>query len=638
MLHSFQPISVSQLPTPFTMRGCTIRNCVIGAKGLETGGITLRGSTVENCQLGLQNAHAFNTLISGNIIGGLGRCIIRFSDFIDNAYDVAYFNTGSAGNGMWIATGTLYQNYWGENAGVVKTGPTVALVEQSVYTRYNDAGEVEASIESTQTISVYSSPYYLDKAHSKLSVDLDKTQVMDSTAVLPLQQPESGQNDSLVLTAEAFTLLQNAKLGVNAPHPEQRGQGLRLLDFPTITDGSIETDLNLSDQLPDKAQSTVDKLPEADRAKILQEVNLSHNGALPGRATIRIKATEVPGDDVSQLYLYWVKEDGTIVPAEVVEVKYDAETNEYIITVDHCSEYVITSGELTQLPAPTTNPGGGSSGGTTGGSGGSAATPAPTAAPTATPVSGGQTRPTATPNEATSGNSQDELFSAQQVMDSFAAQTGDVVLRLNNRTQVSQTAFELLMQRQQGVLRLDGGSYAWVFDRADLTDTQLPGGVFDTEVSFDLSQSILDRIRSYTGDAPVAVLDTAFSGQLPGKATLEITVDATLFGSASCGLFYLPETGDPERVATVEVAADGLAKLPLEHCSVYYLVVEEAPVTEPAPEVEQEAPAPADPDPVQPQQEVSAQGGSSAVPLVLGGLVLVVVIVAVFFIARRRKE
>ena len=412
----------------------------------------------------------------------------------------------------------------------------------------------------------------------------------------------------------------------------------------------------------------MDKLPEADRAKILQEVNLSHNGALPGRATIRIKATEVPGDDVSQLYLYWVKEDGTIVPAEVVEVKYDAETNEYIITVDHCSEYVITSGQLTQVPAPTpttdpnptpapttnpgggssggsdvtpaptaaptTNPGGGSSGGTTGGSGGSAATPAPTAAP----VSGGQTRPTATPDEAASGNSQDELFSAQQVMDSFAAQTGDVVLRLNNRTQVSQTAFELLMQRQQGVLRLDGGSYAWVFDRADLTDTQLPGGVFDTEVSFDLSQSILDRIRSYTGDAPVAVLDTAFSGQLPGKATLEITVDATLFGSASCGLFYLPETGDPERVATVEVAADGLAKLPLEHCSVYYLVVEEAPVTEPAPEVEQEAPAPADPDPVQPQQEVSAQGGSSAVPLVLGGLVLVVVIVAVFFIARRRKE
>ena len=162
----------------------------------------------------------------------MGRCIIRFSDFIDNAYDVAYFNTGSAGNGMWIATGTLYQNYWGENAGVVKTGPTVALVEQSVYTRYNDAGEVEASIESTQTISVYSSPYYLDKAHSKLSVDLDNTQVTDSTAVLPLQQPESGQSDSLVLTAEAFTMLQNAQLGGNAPHPEQRGQGLRLLDFP----------------------------------------------------------------------------------------------------------------------------------------------------------------------------------------------------------------------------------------------------------------------------------------------------------------------------------------------------------------------------------------------------------------------
>ena len=241
----------------------------------------------------------------------------------------------------------------------MKTGPTVALVEQSVYTRFNDADQVEAAIESTTSIDVWSSPYYLDKSHAKLSVDLNNTQVTGTTAVLPLQQPESGRNDSLVLTAEAFTTLQNADPAVSAPIQNSEGEDFASWAFPAITDGTIETDLNLSDQLSDTAQGTVDKLSAADQAKIMQEVNLSHNGTLPGRATIRIKATEVPDGDVSNLFLYWVKEDGTIVPAEVVAVQYDAETNEYIITVDHCSEYVITSGKLESVSTPGDTEGGG---------------------------------------------------------------------------------------------------------------------------------------------------------------------------------------------------------------------------------------------------------------------------------------
>ena len=103
VLHTFQPASVGQLPTPFTLRDCTIRNCVIGAKGLDTGGITLCGCTVENCQLGLQNSHAFNTLFTGNTIGCLGRCTVRFSDFVSNAHDVAYANNGDGG---WVASGS----------------------------------------------------------------------------------------------------------------------------------------------------------------------------------------------------------------------------------------------------------------------------------------------------------------------------------------------------------------------------------------------------------------------------------------------------------------------------------------------------------------------------------------------------
>lgn len=533
----------------------------------------------------------------------------------------------------------MTQNFWGMVDGEVKTGPSVAMIAMGDYViRTGDT--IKANLDGEQDVTVYSSPYYLDQAHSKLNVDLTTTEVQDGTAVLPLQQPESGETDSLLLTAEAFAALQKDGLAVSAPIQNNEGKKFASWAFPEITNAGIETTLNLSDELSDKGQSTVDKLPQEDQDKIRQEVNLSHNGELPGRATIRIKATDVPDGDVNNLFLYWVKPDGTIVPAEVVEVKYDAQTNEYIITVDHCSEYVITSGELTSIsePVPTPTPDGGSSGGSTGG--GSSETPAPSAAPTATPAPG-QTGNTQRPDDPSSDNTQDNLYSAQQVMDAFKAQPGDVVLRLNDRTEISQTAFALLMERTEGVLRLESSDCAWVFDRANLVSSELPGGVFDVSVNRQLDQATLDRIRSYTGDAPMTALDTAFSGALPGKAILEITVDSAIFANTRCGLFYLPAAGDPERIATVEVDANGLAKLPLEHCSVYYLAVEETLPAGSGSESAESAPdssAPAESSPEASEETASNQGGSLAAPLILAGLALAAVAAAVFFLTRRRGE
>lgn len=619
VLHTFTAVTVGQLPTPFTLRNCTIKNCITGVMGANSNAnsIVLRGCAVEKCQTGVMSATSFNTLFSANTAAYHNPGVPRFCDFIGNQYDVLGIDDEQGG--AYIET-SMPQNYWGADAsGKVKTGPVVGVVA-------ND-GKWNNIIEG-RTAEIFSSPYYLDQTHSKLNVDLTTTQVQNGTAVLPLQQPESGKSDSLVLTAAAFAALKESGLAVSAPIRNSEGKDFASWAFPAITDGTIETNLNLSDQLSDTAQSTVDKLPESEQAKIVQEVNLSHNGTLPGRATIRIKASEVPDGDVSKLFLYWVREDGTIVPAEVVEVKYDPATGEYIITVDHCSEYVITSGELVNVVTPTPTPGGGSSGGSTGGD--PAATPVPTAAPTASPA------PTRKPEGPASENTQEKLFSAQQVIDSFEAQQGNVTLRLNGQTVVSQTAFALLMEREEGVLRLEGDGYAWSFDRADLTATELPGGVFDTFVDRQVDEAVLERIRDYTGESAMTALDTAFSGKLPGKAILEITVDASLFGNTRCGLFYLPEKGEPERVATVEVGADGLARLPLEHCSIYYLVVEEtlpaAPDSEPA------EPAPVDPAPVEPEETAPVKSGSSALPLALGGLALAAVAAAVFFIARRRGE
>ncbi|WP_418718751.1 hypothetical protein [Candidatus Allofournierella merdipullorum] len=630
VLHTFTSITAGQLPTPFTLRNCTIKNCITGVMGANSNAnsIVLRGCTVEKCQTGVMTATSFNTLFSANTVAYHNPGVPRFCDFIDNQYDV--MGIDDERGGVYIEK-SMPQNYWGtDDSGKVKTGPVVGVVA-------ND-GEENNIIEG-RTAEVFSSPYYLDQTHSKLNVDLATTQVEDGTAVLPLQQPESGESDSLVLTADAFAALKEEGLAVSAPIKNSEGKDFASWAFGEITNDTIETNLNISDKLSGQAQGTVDKLPETDQAKILQEVNLSHNGTLPGRATIRIKASEVPDGDVSKLFLYWVKEDGTIVPAEVVDVQYDAETNEFIITVDHCSEYVITSGELTDVPAPTptTDP---KPTPTTDPKPTPTADPQPTAAPgatatpapTGTPVPGGQPRPTATPDQPTSGNTQEKLFSAQQVMDAFDAQPGDVTLRLNDQPIVSQMAFVLLMERNEGVLRLEGNGYAWSFDRADLTSTELPGGVFDTSVNLQPDESILERIRSYTGDAAMTALDTAFSGALPGKAVLELTVDPAVFGNTRCGLFYLPDAGDPERVATVEVDENGLVKLPLEHCSVYYLVVEEtlpeAPDSQPAESV-----------PEQPDETAPAQGGvSPAIPVAVAAAVILVVAVVVYIIARRREE
>lgn len=630
VLHTFTAVTVGQLPTPFTLRNCTIKNCITGVMGANSNAnsIVLRGCTVEKCQVGVMTATSFNTLFNANTMAYHHPGVPRFCDFVGNQYDLIGIDDGEGG--AYIEQ-SVPQNYWGtDDSGKLKTGPVVGVVVNN--------GEGNDIIEG-RTAKVFSSPYYLDQTHSKLSVDLDTTQKENGTAVLPLQQPESGETDSLVLTADAFAALKEEGLAVSAPIKNSEGKDFASWAFGEITNDTIETNLNISDKLSDQAQGTVDKLPETDQAKILQEVNLSHNGTLPGRATIRIKASELPGGDVSKLFLYWVKEDGTIVPAEVVDVQYDAETNEFIITVDHCSEYVITSGELTDVPAPTptTDP---KPTPTTDPKPTPTADPKPTAAPgatatpapTGTPVPGGQPRPTATPDQPTSGNTQEKLFSAQQVMDAFDAQPGDVTLRLNDQPIVSQMAFVLLMERTEGVLRLEGNGYAWSFDRADLTSTELPGGVFDTSVNLQPDESILERIRSYTGDAAMTALDTAFSGALPGKAVLELTVDPAVFGNTRCGLFYLPDAGDPECVATVEVDGNGLVKLPLEHCSVYYLVVEEtlpeAPDSQPAESV-----------PEQPDETAPAQGGvSPAIPVAVAAAVILVVAVVVYIIARRREE
>ena len=151
-----------RVPAPYTLKNCTIRNCVIGVEGIHENSIYLRGCTVQNCQVGAERVSCFNTLFTDNIIARLYYGITRFCDFSGNDYDVAgqYSAYGDV-----IIQQSMTQNFWGMVDGEVKTGPSVAMIAMGDYViRAEDT--IKANLDGEQDVTVYSSPYYLDQAHS----------------------------------------------------------------------------------------------------------------------------------------------------------------------------------------------------------------------------------------------------------------------------------------------------------------------------------------------------------------------------------------------------------------------------------------------------------------------------------------
>lgn len=632
-----------------TIRNCTVKNCTSGIIGVRQSGCILKGTTVQNCEQGVGSVSMYFCTLQNNTVAAFeGHYALisenihaRWTKFVDNDLDI-HIDIDSLGPKEINLQ--LPQNYWNG-----ASGPSIEMVDG--YTGKPVYGK---------TLNRYTSPYYIDESLYTLNIDMDTVQqTEDGTLILPLEKTSEGYA-GMMMTANAFAVIQKEEKAAVFPILNEQGENVAVWKFASIQYTDIDTNMDVSLELSEQAKQTVDQLPQADKDKILQEVNLSHNGTLPGRATLAIKASEVPTGNLDELYLYWVKPDGTIVPAEVIEVRYDEETQTYYITVDHCSEYIITSGTLsiggdgeqgttkptaTPTVVPTTVP-----------SATPTATPSaapsmkptetpsavPSAKPTATPSAAPSAKPSATPtatpvtNEeqshtgnATNGNSQanqqaastaqpglnlpssstaqqgdsekqestvpqtqfkqSELYSAQQVMDAFAAQKENVTLDTTKQSKVSQKVFELLKERPDASLRLEGDGCAWVFTGNTINDTTLPNGVFDTAVTLGVSDAAQKRIESFAEGASWQAIETAFSGVLPGSAKLEVTVPA--LGGTHCELYLLPDEGEPEYIAAVDVDQNGKAALPLEHCSVYFLVVKQAVSSSNNSAAEQDAPA-----------------------------------------------
>ena len=605
--------SMQGIRIPFTIRRCQIQNCTTGVSGMLMGGLRLENTLVDNCATGVDGAQLYYCTLQNNGIALAQQYQVnitqdftaRWSRFTGNTTDVAILTTVM---GDAAYTVNLPQNYWNGNP-----APILKVLKLD---------DPDTELEG-KTVHLYASPYYADAALTTLNVDVSTTQVEDGTLLLPVEKSETGEG-GMKMSAEAFAAIQEADMPAQFPILDTESREMARWSFDKIQNTTIDTELNVEDELSDQAQAAVDKLPQSEQNKILQEVNLSHNGQLPGRATLSIKASQLPSGGVEQLYLYWVKADGSIVPAEVIDVTYDAATRCYVITIDHCSEYVITSGKLettggggSATPEPT--PGSGDDGS------GTAPTATPTAVPSPTPHASAENRP-----EASSQPTQSELFSAQQVIDAFKAQPDSVRLDVTAQDKVSQKAFELLANRPDAELRLEGEGFAWVFRGSELVSTELPGGAFAAGVTLGVDNETADRIAKIAAGAPWYGFETEYSGQLPGPAQLELVVNTSAFIGMQCGLYWLPETGDAERIATVTVGEDGRVSLPLEHCSLYFLVAEE-----PAEPSASHIPAP---DTSTPAPEEAADEPASGFPVipVAGGGVLLAAVLAVILWFRRR--
>ena len=261
------------------------------------------------------------------------------------------------------------------------------------------------------------------------------------------------------------------------------------------------------------------------------------------------------------------------------------------------------------------------------------ATAAPTAKPGATAAPGATVAPgatavpgtTAAPNEeaAISGTGE---YTASDVEKAFKEQGGIVEFDVTNKAIVDAKAFALLKDAENTTLRLSGNGYTWNFKAADITDSSVVGNSFNSAIQFAVKDSIKQKIESFVEGNDYIAFETAYSGTLPGKATLELQLDKAAYAGKTLELYYQPENGDAELVSEVTADANGMVSLSLDHCSVYFLAIKTNNANADASQ------------PVNATTSVVISESTSNVPVAgIVAIVLLVVVIAAVVVIRRRN-
>ncbi len=315
----------------------------------------------------------------------------------------------------------------------------------------------------------------------------------------------------------------------------------------------------------------------------------------------------------------------------VVPTQPPQETSQPSVTATPTAKPSVTAtptAKPSATAAPTAKPGA-----TTAPTAKPGATTAPTAKPGATAAPGATVAPdatavpgtTAAPNEeaAISGTGE---YTASDVEKAFKEQGGIVEFDVTNKAIVDAKAFALLKDAENTTLRLSGNGYTWNFKAADITDSSVVGNSFNSAIQFAVKDSIKQKIESFLEGNDYIAFETAYSGTLPGKATLELQLDKAAYAGKTLELYYQPENGDAELVSEVTADANGMVSLSLDHCSVYFLAIKTNNANADASQ------------PVNATTSVVISESTSNVPVAgIVAIVLLVVVIAAVVVIRRRN-
>ncbi len=617
-----------------------IKNCATGLNVknsnviLNLSSVTLENNTVAvqaNCHINI-NGNIFKN--NGTAIKlvterseGIPRITVKENNFIGNTtdFEIGYLSSTSA---------SVTQNYFDGNKPVI----------------------VKDSRDN-----VYWAPYYTDETRTVLSATLEGAEnasVTRDTATAYKLPVTLEYNDVTTFDSNVFKEINVAIGNITASVPVTEVVENKLVvttEWNFDKETLLATDelpasmnLKVTDELSTDAQDIVNAAV-ADQTAIVQKVNFTHSGILPGKATVKImKTSDIT--DVTDLKLYYVdetnKEVVDLAICDVTEVTENGVTY-FVVTVDHCSEYIIAAGNIV-IENPFDSTGDGEDGSTgdgstsedgTGSSSDSSSNKkddddddedeAPAA--TATPAPAAPATSTTTP-------SANDFVSAQDVENKLANTTGDTAtFDVTDKELISSKAFEVLAENPGKFLVFETDSYRWTFASDDITDAgAIAGTSFKPAISLDSPN--VDAIKALAGDAAENFTHIYFEhhGKLPGKAKVEIFVGEAQAGMTKYVYHYIPERNGFEYIETITLTEKGWAAFEIYGCSDYILsdvMLDESLVLEAEAETPVQPQEPAVDSTV--EEPAGAQTGMGMLPIIV--VIAIIAVCVIFFIIKKKK-
>ncbi len=556
--------------------GTVIKNCVTGIK--ETGnmpkGFYVSGVTFENNVTAIEHSGKMLTITDSEF--KKNTTAVKISSATYNMFNIKYnkFIDNTLALDISSDHDRLYimQNYFEKDGASVSPkqaytlaqGKTGKVYYSPFYTKY-DFSELSADIEGAIQYPTAS------ESEKNISVPVDRTTVetavMDSALFTEMRKKAEENVDVTVeIPVKEITDKETNTSKNTAIWSFNNAEG-NLAKVPeetvAIADNDVvyipaTTNLVVTDKPSEEAEKIVEE--QIASGDVVQYVNFEHSGNLPGKATVKILKTDTVKKDSLKLY-YIDTANNTVKEEEICSVTEET-TSEgdtyYIVTVDHCSEYIISTAITlkeeptpTQTPAPSTAPDSGSSG-STGSSGSAGGATAPTPAPTA--------KPDVTTEDTTEEDvNANEFVDAVEIQEKFDNASGaQVTIDAGEKSLISSKAFEILEKSEDKELVIEGDGYSWNFKAEDITDAgAVNSTTFNPAISLESPNA--EEIEKLTEGAQAINIYFAQQGKLPGKAGISVDVGSEYAGKTMYMYAYNSVKNVMEIVGEVVIDPQGKA-------------------------------------------------------------------------------